>query len=173
MAAWVPLATLQSYCGNQSAADAPALQAALDAACNKVEDLCGPITPVASITELVRGGGDKLPLRKRAVSLTSITTWPGGTALNVADFYIDDELVLARKDRGWIDYGYDLTVVYTAGWSTAPAWAEESALMIAKQAFKPRVRPNAAGVEVPTGYLIPNQAMELMANHLLPPDGFA
>lgn len=172
MAAWVQLSTLRSYCGNQKAEDEAALQAAIDAACTKVEDLCGPITPVTSITELVRGDSDKLPLRNRAQSLTSIAHWPSGTALDVDDFYISDELVLARKDHGWI-VG-DLTVVYSSGWATAPFWATESALMIAKQAVAPRMRPNAAtGTPVATSYLVPNQATELMANHLLPPDGFA
>ena len=57
--------------------------------------------------------------------------------------------------------------------TTAPAWAVSAACLIGNQWFKSRLRPTQSDPTTMTGFLVPNQAMEIMAGHLLAPDGFA
>ena len=169
MAAWVDLATVQSFIGNTNANDVAAIQAATNLGCDKVVEKCGPII-AETIVERVRGGGYNLPLKFYPASLGSIATRPGGVALDLADYRFKGQL-LAREDDGWI--AGNLTVTYTAGWAEAPSWAVSAACLIAKQWFISRLRPNLNDPSTLTGFLVPNQAMEILEGHLLAPDGFA
>ena len=169
MAAWVDLTTIKSFIGNTKPDDEPAIQAAINLGCEKVDELCGP-TVATTITERVPGGGYQLPLDYRATAITAIATWPAGVTLDASAFFVEDQL-LARKDGDWIDD--DLTVTYTAGAATAPAWAVSAACLIAHQWLKSRLRPNLADPGTLVGFLVPRQAEEIMADHLLAPDGFA
>ena len=169
MAAWVELGTAQSFIGNTSANDVAAIQAAINLGCDKVVEMCGPII-AETITERVAGGGYELPLKYRPASLGSIATRPGGVALNLADYRFEGQ-VLAREDDGRISE--NLTVTYTAGWVAAPSWAVSAACLIAKQWFLSRLRPNLNDPSTLTGFLVPRQAEEIMAGHLLAPGGFA
>ena len=67
----------------------------------------------------------------------------------------------------------DLTVVYVAGAATAPSWAVGAACLIGNQYFKSRLRPSLADPSTMAGFLVPNQAKELMAPYLLASAGFA
>ena len=169
MAAWVDLTTFRNFVRSTKPEDDPSLQAAINLGCDKVDELCGP-TITTSITERVRGEGYDLPLDARATAITSIATWPDGTVLDAAAYYVDDQL-LARRDGGWIDS--DLTVTYTAGAATAPSWAVSAACLIGKQWYTSRLQPSQNDPTAMVGFLVPKQATEIMADHLLAPDGFA
>ena len=167
MAAWVDLDTFANFVRNNSPADRADLADALETGCNMVDALCGP-TVTTTIVERVKAGGYELPLSARAASLTSLATYVGGTALTKTDYDISGQL-LFRRDGGWI--GDDLVVTYTAGAATAPKWAVDAARLIGQQWWLSRLRPGPN--QVPVGYLVPKQADELMAGHLLAPGGFA
>lgn len=165
MTAWVDLTTVRSFIGNTKPEDTAAIQAAIDLGCEKVDELCGP-TMTTSITEHVRSGW----LSARAVELTAVADWRTDAALTLDDYYAEGQ-VLARKDGARI--ASDLTVTYTAGSATAPAWAVSAACLIAKQWFTSRLRPNLNDPTTLAGFLVPNQATEIMASHVLAPGGFA
>ena len=169
MDAWVDLAVAKSFIGNTSANDVAAIQAAINLGCDKVVEECGPII-AEIIVERVAGGGYELPLKYRPASLGSIVTRPGGVELNLSDYRFEGQ-VLAREDDGWISE--NLTVTYTAGWVAAPSWAVSAACLIAKQWFTSRLRPNLNDPTTLAGFLVPNQATEIMASHVLAPGGFA
>jgi len=169
MSAWVGLPVAQSFIGNTNVNDTSAIQAAIDLGCDKVVEKCGPIM-AETIVERVRGGGYKLPLRFYPASLGSIATRPGGVELDLADYRFEGQM-LAREDDGWI--AGNLTLTYTAGWAEAPPWAVSAACLIAKQWFLSRLRPNLNDPSTLTGFLVPRQAEEIMAGHILAPEGFA
>lgn len=167
MAAWVDLPTFRKFAGNDSSDDDGLLQAAIDLGCEQVEELCGPVITTTR-TERVAGDTDKLVLTCRAVSITSIVTWPAGDAVDADAFYTAGQ-ILARRDRGYVCG--DLVVEYVTGSATAPAWAKAAACLIANQWFKGRLRPNLNDPTTLTGFLVPKQAMEIMSGHLLAAGG--
>lgn len=82
---------------------------------------CGPLEAETK-TQRVRGGGESLSLRTTpAISLTSVTPVPTGTALTLADLYLDtDSGVVTYDDGRWFIHAkYD--VVYSAGRASCPA----------------------------------------------------
>lgn len=165
---WVPLSDFMEFVKNSRADDRADLQLSIDLGCDLVDERCGP-TVAETVSEVVRGGVRAVALSCRAVSLTAIETWPAGLALPVADFAPRGQVVV-RRDGGRIDS--DVTVTYLAGAAEAPAWAKAAAMLIGQQWFKSRLRPNLND-PVPVGFLVPKQAEELMAAHLLAPGGFA
>lgn len=166
---WLDLDTAKQYINytKLTGADDTALELELDLAMSKVEELCGPVVTTTITGEIVRGSGCDLPLKYRPATLTSLATYPGGTALTVTDYRIDGQL-LSRKDGGWI-VG-PITVTYTTGAATAPSWAKAAALDIIRQRWRTRLRPTQGA---PEGFLVSKQAEELMDTHLLAPVGFA
>ena len=175
---WVPLATLQSFIGNSNVNDAAAMQTALDMACDRVDWLCGP-TMTTTVTEVVKRHNPDpytiipsyaLTLQNRATAITSIKSWPDGGTLDLSSYYVNGQL-LKRIDGYIIDV--DLTVTYTTGAATAPAWAVAAACLIAAQWFKSRLQPNRNDPTVQVGFLVPNQADELMEPYTLAPVTFA
>lgn len=169
MSDWLDLDTAKQYINytKLTGQDDVTLVLELDLAMSKVEELCGPVVTTTITSEIVKGSGCDLPLKYRAAALTSLATYPGGTALTVTDYRIDGQL-LSRKDSGWISG--PLSVTYTTGAATAPAWAKAAALDIVRQRWRTRLRPTQGA---PEGFLVSKQAEELMAGHLLAPGGFA
>lgn len=171
MASWLDLDTAKQFINytKLTGQDDAALELELNLAMEKVEELCGPVTTTAVTAEIVDGSGYALALDYRVTTLTSLATYPGGTALTVTDYRPDGQ-VLRRKDGGWISG--PLSVTYTTGAASAPSWAKAAALEIVRQRWITRRSP-ARGQTVPEGFLVSRQAQELMADHLLAPDGFA
>ena len=170
MATWVNLELFQNFVGNTKSSDEMTLRAALDLGCVTVDELCGPTVPT-TVVEHVRAGGYRLPLRARAESLVSVATWPGGATLPVEGFAVEGQTICRRGTAGWI--GGDLTVTYIAGAAEAPPWAVSAALLIGKQWLNSRLRPNLNDPTTLVGFLVPKQAQEIMAAHLLAPEGLA
>lgn len=156
------------------------VQAFIDAAEAAIIQRCGPLASTAA-TVRVRGGGTALVLPTiPAVSLTSVTP-VDGTALTLADLYLDTGAGLVTYNSGstFTDRLYD--VVYNAGRTTCP----EDLLMAVKELVRhmwqtqrgPTRRPGSQPSEgtantVPgAAYLLPFRVSELIAPHLQP--GFA
>ena len=170
MTAWLTVEDLRGYVNNTKAtgAEDASLQLSLEVGVGKVEELCGPVVET-TVYERVTGSGPELVLSFRAESLTAVAT-TSGTALTLTDYRVDGSQLLRREDDGRITG--PLNVAYVAGWATAPAWARAAALNIAAQHWKSRL--TMPGQQpVPAGFLVSNQAAELMKDHLLAPLGFA
>lgn len=162
MAAWVTLQAFRTFVGNTNATDDALLQSAIDGGCAKVDELCGP-TMATSVSERVPAGAYELPLSFWAVALTSVARWPSGQALSTSKFAVEDRVIF-RTDGEWIDD--DLTVTYSTGAASPPQWAVDSACLIGKHWWASRLRPSINDPS-PVGFLVPKQAWELMADHLL------
>ena len=170
MTAWLTVDDLRAEVRNTKAtgAEDAALQLSVEVGVGKVEELCGPVVET-TVYERVTGSGPELVLSFRAESLTAIAT-TSGTALTLAEYRVDGSQLLRRDDDGRITG--PLNVQYVAGWATAPWWAKAAALNIAAQHWKSRL--TMPGQQpVPAGFLVSNQAAELMKDHLLAPLGFA
>lgn len=171
MAAFVTLADFQAFVGNTRAEDAAAMQFAIDTGCAKVDELCGPTLTATVTDKLLTGRGPARYLSARPAALVSVASYPSGDAADVALFDFDGQR-LFRRDG--LDIVGALTVSYTTGAATAPTWAASAAMLIAHQWFKSRLQPNLSTPgTAPVGFLVPNQADELMAEHYLAPGGFA
>ncbi len=170
---WLDTSALRIASNNSRPADEAGLQEAVDIACAKVEELCGPVLLTTVTAEIVTGSGYALALAYRAASLSSLATYPAGTALTVTDYRVDGQLLM-RKDGDWITG--PLSVTYSTGAASAPVWALGAAKLIAQQWLRlMRVfGPNpGAAAEGGTRDLVPMGAMHLMGDHLLAPGGFA
>lgn len=170
--AWVDPSLLRTFVKNTNADDEAMIALAVDVGCGKVEELCGPIANT-TVTETVTIRGDQLVTKYRATALTAIAT-ESGTTLTTADWVIDGQLM---RNKAGTCYTGRLTLTYAAGYfdpltGDAPAWATSAALIIAAQFVRSRLARNPAD-PVPVGFLVPNQAMEMMSGHLLTPEGFA
>jgi len=170
--AWLDPSALRSFVKNTNADDEAMIALAVDVACGKVEELCGPIANT-TVTETVTIRGDQLVTKYRATALTAIAT-ESGTTLTTADWVIDGQLM---RNKAGTCYTGRLTLTYAAGYfdpltGDAPAWATSATLIIAAQFVRSRLARNPAD-PVPVGFLVPNQAMEMMSGHLLTPEGFA
>jgi len=171
MTTWLTVEDLRGYVNNTKAtgAEDASLQLSLEVGVGKVEELCGPVV-ATDITERIDVGTYAAVLKFRAESLTSAATL-AGSVLTLADYRVDGSQLLARADGGRMPSG-PLDVAYVAGWATAPWWARAAALNIAAQHWKSRL--TMPGQQpVPAGFLVSNQAAELMKDHLLAPLGFA
>lgn len=174
MASWIDNSLLRTFVKNVNADDEAMIGLAVDVACGKVEELCGPIvnTTVTGEVHDVRGS-DELCLRYRATSLVSITT-EAGTTLTPSDWAVDGQVLRNKAGRC---YDEVLVVTYTSGYfddtnpsAKAPAWARSAALHIGQQHMR-TLRRFGQTTEGPQGFLVPAAAMEEMADHLLAPDG--
>jgi len=172
--AWVETSLLRTFVKNVNADDEAMIGLAVDVACGKVEELCGPIANT-TVTESVTARSGKSKLRYRATSLVSITT-EAGTTLTPSDWAVDGQVLRNKAGRC---YDEVLVVTYTSGYfddtnpsAKAPAWARSAALHIGQQHMR-TLRRFGQTTEGPQGFLVPAAAMEEMADHLLAPDGFA
>lgn len=177
--AWLTAEALRDAAGAKQAGDQDRLVAAAAIASGKARELCGPVTPVESITDRVRVRRpvEEVSLTFRPASLTSIVRTRGGGALDVADFDTDGQ-VLYRVDGDLIDE--DLTVTYSAGYDTlddVPAEVVSLALMIGVQYLRVRRRNllDADRVEdlTRTHFLVPAAALAVAEEYLLAPEGGA
>ncbi len=142
------------------------LQSAITLAVAHVEAQCGPIltaTVTAELSRAPRTATASRVLRYRIAALTSLASYPSGTALTLTDYRADGRIV-SRKDGGTI--GGDLTVTYSTGAATAPVWAKGAVLACARQFWRTVLRPNPAQ-PAPEGFFEPRMATELMAPYLL------
>lgn len=179
MASWIDNSLLRTFVKNVNADDEAMISLAVDIACGKVEELCGPIvnTTVTGEVHDVRGS-DELCLRYRATSLVSITT-EAGTTLTPSDWAVDGQLLRNKAGRC---YDEVLVVTYTSGYfnsadspevkRAAAPWAFSAALHIGQQHMR-TLRRFGQAAEGPVGFLVPAAAMDEMADHLLAPDGFS
>ena len=172
--AWLDPSALRSFVKNTNADDEAMITLAVDVACGKVEELCGPIANT-TVTETVTIRGDQLVTKYRATALTAIAT-ESGTTLTTADWVIDGQLM---RNKAGTCYTGRLTLTYTAGYfdatnlsASAPAWARSAALHIGQQHMR-TLRRFGQAAEGPVGFLVPAAAMDEMADHLLAPDGFS
>lgn len=152
------------------------LQDIIDAAEAAIAEKCGPLEPVAK-SERVVGCGSSLLLRHTpVVELTSVTP-VGGTAYDVALFYVDPTagVVTWASGRGTFasSPGYD--VVYQAGRSSVPAdlllGVKEHVRHLWESQRGPQRRPgsttsDAASNTLPgAAYLFPFRVEQLLAPH--------
>lgn len=160
-------ADLRGFLNNQKIEDAPLLDEAAAVASEKVEELCGPVTPVRTVTDKrVRSS-----LRFRPTALVSVVTYLGAAVQNVADYDFDGQAFF-RRDGGRIaEY---LTVTYSAGWEPedVPVRLKSAAKVIAQQ-YLAATRRFGRTEDGPTGFLVPKAALEEMDGYLLAPGGFA
>lgn len=157
------VALMRTALNNDRPADTAELLIAAEIGCDKVEEICGPIL-ATSRTETVAAGRSAI-LSARVASLTSVS------AGDVAEYSTVGQLLTRTDGAAWSS---PLTITYLTGSATVPAWAKAAALAIARQYWRGKITA-APGSESPTGtgFLVPNQARELMADHELIPDGFA
>lgn len=169
MAAWVTLDAFRTFVGNDSTDDDALLQAAIDLACDEVDERCGP-TLTATITEHVLGDEEALVLSCRATSLVSIAIFPSGSALDVSAYYVEGQLL---RHKYGCEIETDLTVSYTSGAATPPTWAITAAEIIGKHLFLTRLRPTQNDPTAMSTFVVPKAALELMGPHLLASAGIA
>ena len=175
--AWIETSLLRTFVKNVNADDEAMIGLAVDVACGKVEELCGPIANT-TVTESVTVRSGKSKLRYRATSLVSITT-EAGTTLTPSDWAVDGQVLRNKAGRC---YDEVLVVTYTSGYfnsadspevkRAAAPWAFSAALHIGQQHMR-TLRRFGQTTEGPQGFLVPAAAMEEMADHLLAPDGFS
>jgi len=164
MTAWLTSDDLRGFVKNTTPADEDFLQLATDLAMAKAREMCGPVTPIETVTERrVQGGGDELPLKARPVALTSVAGYLDGSARDVTAYDFDGE-VLFRKDGGTITE--DLTIVYTSGYVAVPTQIKALALAIGQQHLV-TMRRFGANSTAPIGFLIPKAAREAARAYLL------
>ena len=160
MTAFIAADDLRAYVTNGKAADENGLQLSADLACEVVVEACGPILTTEVVESLDAGTSAVLACADATITAVSVGV--------PADYKVSGQ-VLSRVDGAPFP---ELTVTYTAGAATAPAWARAAALLIASHHWRSRLSmPGQA--TVPVGFLVPNQAETLMAPHRLAPLGFA
>lgn len=174
MAAFISAEELRGFVGNAKVDDSGALQLAVDVACSKVVDLCGPIQIETVTDELVGiSGADEACLHWRVRELLAVKD-AGGAALTLSEWRASGQR-LRRRDGGRI--WSDLLVSYSAGYATvgerAPAWARSMALHIAQQHLRTQRRFATPQDQAPTGFLVPKVALEEGADYLLTPGGLS
>jgi hypothetical protein len=149
----------------------------IDAACQVVEDLCGPIETRTVTAEVVLADSTNLIFDQTPVlSVTSLALVRGGVSYSPVLFTLNAETGIAYLADGSSLPG-QFVATYQAGYATVPVWAKVAATIIAAHLATSR-RASATRTGVPndttpvSGYLIPNQAMEMLRSHLNLP-GFA
>jgi hypothetical protein len=148
----------------------------LDAAVGTVEGIVGPLS-VQSFTETHYGlFSPYVVLRKpRVVAVTDVQmlapTWLAAFPYLAADYQLDSELGVLRLLNGRRFQG-DVTVTYTAGFTSEPAAVRLATLIVAAHLWETKrgaaPLPMAGGGDVTTpglGYAIPNRARDLLVDY--------
>lgn len=175
--AWITADDLRGFIKNVAAQDETFLDLAVDVACGKVEDLCGPIefaTITDEVSEVV--GSDRVKLAAYVTrTLTKVADLRTGFEYPLTDWLADGQ-VLRRRDKCRIPA--DILVSYETGYFDpavvgvkAPAWARSMALHIGQQYLITMRRFGAqqGANPVPTGFLVPNAALAVGHDYLLAP----
>lgn len=129
------------------------VSAAIARRCNVVSDGVNPPTLLReTCTEVFRWTGcGPLPLARRpVVEITSVTV--DGTAVDAADYEIDGGRYLQRLSSDALSYWADgkITVIYVAGYQTAPDDLKLAATKLATATFAESGRdPSLKRVEIP------------------------
>lgn len=172
MAAWITTTDLRNHVGAKSAGDEDKFEEAVEIACSKVEELCGPIEWATIVDELVPA-----PLRARARILQCRPT-RGITAVETVDGVAlgTDEFTIGRQSLTPASTyaGVDLMVTYSTGYfdpagnGVAPAWARGMAKMIGAQYLRIAKRFTLQGDDLTqTTFVVPAAAMDLGSDYLL------
>jgi hypothetical protein len=165
------------------------LQDYIDAACDEVEQWVGPVA-TRTITgefvdlmgrtifnELTTAGTRDFVLRWRPVqSIQSITSAIlAGVTYAPSDFIVDTPTGIVRRGDGGTIFG-PLVVSYTAGYTTAPAWARLAAKIIVQHMWRTQrggTKRSGSGDDDGTvagiGFAIPGAAAELLESHRVTP----
>lgn len=174
MAAFISAEELRSFVGNTKVDDGGALQLAVDVACSKVVDLCGPVQIETVTDELVDvSGADEACLRWRVRELLAVKDSDGAT-LTLSEWRATGQR-LRRRDCGriWSDLLVSYSAGYVAAGERAPAWARSMALHIAQQHLRTQRRFASPQDQTPAGFLVPKAALEEGADYLLAPGGLS
>ena len=171
---WFTAKQLGDAVGAKQAESQPKLDLAARVASKETRRLCGPVSPVETVSERVRVRVpcDGVPLKYRPTSLTSIVDYRSGTALTVTEYDTDGQ-VLFRKDGGLICDS--LTVTYAAGYA-ADAIPDElvaMASLIGQQYLRVSKRFSLSQDDPVTGigFLVPDAAKDVARDYLLAPEG--
>lgn len=164
------------------------LAAFIAAACDVVDQRCGPIATCAITGELVdlqgrtvfneltTAGPREFVVRHRPVqSIQAVNSAIlSGVSYAPTDFVIDTKTgIIRRADWGTI-YG-PLTIDYTVGYATVPQWAISAALIIvqalwASQRRTTGARGPGAGLDIPIASgMLPPAAEMLLGPHAMTP----
>lgn len=163
MGAWIQPDDLRGFLTNSKADDEPYLSLAAEIGCGEVDKACGP-TMVTTITdERVETVKHRALLSCRVRALTSVVD--ATTSEDVTDQFVAVKQTLRRVDGGRV--GGPLLVTFTSGEDAVPEWARSAALHVAQQYLATMRRFAVTGNPAPTGFLVPNVAMEEMQGHLL------
>jgi hypothetical protein len=150
------------------------LQTVIDTAEAVIAQHCGPLEATA-VTERAWGGVCQLVLgTSPAISLTSVTPYQG-SALTLADLYLDTAAGLVTYNSGAAFTARYYTVVYSAGRASCPA----DLLMAVKELVRhqwatqrgPSGRPGSpassetANTIPGAAYMFPHRVMQLIAPH--------
>lgn len=177
--AFIDVADLKTQLNMTSSSNDTELQQFVDAACQVVEDKCGPIEQRTIVGEVADMTCDGIVLGNAPViALTAATYQLGGSVYDTSVLTVNQATgIAARTDGQHLGLGSQrLLVSYTAGYATPPAWAVLAAKIIGAHLWRTQRGPKsnsttddpAAG----SAYAIPNRALELMEDHLNLP-GFA
>ena len=174
--AWITADDLRSAAGAKQAFDQDRFEEAAEIACDKVEELCGPITWATITAEHVEvAGSDRVCLAARATraGVTVVADYLTGSAYTLTDWDWDGQ-VLFRKDRAPITA--DLAVTYETGYfddtvedAKAPAWARGMAKLIGHQYIRvaKRYRMDADDDTSQTHFVTPSSALDLGHKYLI------
>lgn len=171
--AWITADDLRSAAGAKQAFDQDRFEEAAEIACDKVEELCGPITWATITAEHVEvAGSDRVCLGASVTrGLVTVADYLTGSAYTLTDWDWDGQ-VLFRKDRAPIYR--DLSVTYQTGYyddtvdgAKAPAWARGMAKIIGLQYLRV-VKRFVLGEDVTTtAFIVPDAALILGHDYLI------
>jgi hypothetical protein len=190
MASFITLAEAKAQLNSTSNVNDTELAVYIEAACDEVEQWVGPVaTRVITgefvdlmgrtiFNELTTAGTRAFVLRHRPVqSIQAISSAIlSGVTYTPSDFIVDSATGIVRRGDGGTIFG-PLTVDYTAGYVSPPAWAQLAARMIVQSLWSTQrggtSRPSSGGGD-PTvvpgyGVAVPAQAAQLMETHRLTP----
>lgn len=125
-----------AYC-KVSTADISALEADAAAACQMVEDACGPIA-TTTVTEHTWSTGEYCRLEFDVVSVTTVLDAAGGTVITTGARAVPGGL------SGPLPYGW-LDVTYVTGSDEIPDWASKAALAYTKWLWQGHAGPKSTG----------------------------
>ena len=173
--AWITADDLRGAAGAKQAFDQDKFEEAAEIACQKVEELCGPIAWATITGERVEvDGADEVCLKYRVTrGLTDVSAYYPAVTYLLSDWLADGQ-VLKRKTR--MPIYADLSVSYLTGYyddtvvdAKAPFWARAMAKMIGHQYLRvgKRYRMDADDDLSQTHFIIPAPALEVGRNYLI------
>lgn len=146
-----------------SAADLEQVDACAEAACDAVEDLCGPVMFTTVTDEHVEASRGRFTTDHPVESVQSAVTLSTGSVVDVTGWRPSGRVVAGVTVSG------ELLVTYTTGYAVAPPWAETAAKIIARHLWRTQIGPMARNeAQQGSGFLVPNQAMALLEPHVTP-----